>query len=309
MLMRGFVLCAATLTIASALCGPALAQAPADDPGAWSGGNADALNRDDGPLLAPPRPYQWHGLGRRFAAPPETLNEKGLSDDGSDQESSDQEGLSQEGLGKDGQKPAAGLTRPPALTARPPGGKSAQRPVASQAGQLKRALAPKPPPEALRKQMLDALFLRLRQAGDPEEARRIAESIERLWLNSPSDTANLLMQRATASAQAQQYELALSLLDKLVLLNPDWAEAWNQRATARFLTGDLDGAMADINQVVKLEPRHFAALAGMGVILQAAGLDKSALEIFNKVLALYPLEPEVTILVQKLTLEIEGEDI
>lgn len=308
MLMRGFVLCAATLTIASALCGPALAQAPSDDPGAW-GGNAGALNRDDVPLLAPPRPYQWQGVGRRFAAPPETLDEKGPSDDGLDQGGLDQGGLGQEGLGKDGQKPAAGLTRPPALTARPPGGKSAQRPVASQAGQLKRALAPKPPPEALRKQVLDALFVRLRQAGDPEEARQVAESIERLWLNSPSDTANLLMQRATASAQAQQYELALSLLDKLVLLNPDWAEAWNQRATARFLTGDLDGAMADINQVVKLEPRHFAALAGMGVILQGAGLDKSALEIFNKVLALYPLEPEVKILVQKLMLEIEGEDI
>ena len=313
MLMRGFVLCAATLTIASAVYGSALAQAPADDPGAW-GGNAGALNRDDGPVLAPPRPYNWHGLGRRFAAPPEKPSEKGLSDDGLDQEGLGEDGLSQgglgqDGLGEDGQKPAAGLARPPAATARPPAGKSAQKPVASQAEQLKRALAPKPPPEAVRKQMLDALFVRLRQASDPEDARHIAKSIERLWLNSPSDTANLLMQRATASAQAQQYELALSLLDKLVVLDPDWAEAWNQRATARFLTGDMDGAMADINQVVKLEPRHFGALAGMGVILQGAGLDKSALEIFNKVLVLYPLEPEVKILAEKLTLEIEGQDI
>ena len=56
------------------------------------------------------------------------------------------------------------------------------------------------------------------------------------------------MQRATASVQAEQYELALSLLDKLVVLDPDWAEAWNQRATARFLTGDMDGAMADITR-------------------------------------------------------------
>ena len=85
------------------------------------------------------------------------------------------------------------------------------------------------------------------------------------------------------------YPLALSLFDKLVALEPDWAEAWNQRATTRFLTGDTDGAMADIDQVMKLEPRHFGALAGMGMILQGEGLDKSALEIFKKALGIYPL--------------------
>jgi tetratricopeptide (TPR) repeat protein len=92
-------------------------------------------------------------------------------------------------------------------------------------------------------------------------------------------------------------------------LEPDWSEAWNQRATTRFLTGDTDGAMADIDRVIKLEPRHFGALAGMGMILQGAGLEKSALEIFKKALGIYPLEPDIQKLVEKLTLEIEGQDI
>jgi tetratricopeptide (TPR) repeat protein len=117
------------------------------------------------------------------------------------------------------------------------------------------------------------------------------------------------MQRAMVSMQAQQYPLALSLFDKLVALEPDWAEAWNQRATTRFLTGDTDGAMADIDRVIKLEPRHFGALAGMGMILQGAGLEKSALEIFKKALGIYPLEPDIQKLVEKLKLEIEGQDI
>lgn len=179
----------------------------------------------------------------------------------------------------------------------------------AEAKQLKQALAPKPAPEAIRKQMLDALFVRLRNAGDPEDAQRIAATLARVWLQSDSDTANLLMQRATVSMQARQYPLALSLFDKLVALEPDWAEAWNQRATTRFLTGDTDGAMADINQVVRLEPRHFGALAGMGMILQGAGFDKSALEIFKKALGIYPLQPNIQKLVEKLTLEIEGQDI
>ncbi|MGH6867829.1 MAG: tetratricopeptide repeat protein [Methylocella sp.] len=203
-----------------------------------------------------------------------------------------------------------GVPRGPAGSA----GKPAQAPVAAPkygtaAKQLKQALAPKPVPEALRKQRLDELFERLRNAGEPGDAQRIAASIERVWLNSDSDTANLLMQRAMVSMRAGSYPLALSLFDKLVALAPDWAEAWNQRATTRYLTGDTAGAMADIDRVIKLEPRHFGALAGMGIILQGAGLEKSALEIFKKALGIYPLAPGVQKLVEKLTLEVEGQDI
>ena len=85
--------------------------------------------------------------------------------------------------------------------------------------------------------------------------------------------------------------------------------AWNQRATTKFLAGDRDGAMADLNQVMKLEPRHFGALAGMGMILQGAGLDKSALEIFKKALGIYPLAPDIQKLVEKLTRGVEGQNI
>jgi tetratricopeptide (TPR) repeat protein len=200
-----------------------------------------------------------------------------------------------------------GPARPPGLPAQAPA--VAPKPGIAEAKQLKQALAPKPAPEAIRKQMLDRLFDRLRNAGDPGDAQRIAATIARVWLQSDSDTANLLMQRAMVSMQAQQYPLALSLFDKLVALEPDWAEAWNRRATTRFLTGDTDGAMADIDRVIKLEPRHFGALAGMGMILQGAGLEKSALDIFKKALGIYPLEPDIQKLVEKLTLEIEGQDI
>ncbi len=186
---------------------------------------------------------------------------------------------------------------------------AAPKSAAATAEQLKQALAPKPAPEAVRKQKLNALFVRLRNAGGQEDAQRIAASIARVWLQSDSDTANLLMQRALVSMQARQYPLALSLFDKLVAVEPDWAEAWNQRATTRFLTGDMDGAMADVSRVMKLEPRHFGALAGMGMILQGAGLEKSALEIFKKALAIYPLAPDIQKLVEKLTREVDGQDI
>ncbi len=158
---------------------------------------------------------------------------------------------------------------------------------------LKKAMAPRPDPAALRQRALDELFKQLRAATDPREARDVAQAVERVWLQSQSDTANLLMQRALLSIRSQDYPVALSLLDKILDLEPGWAEAWNQRATIRFLTDDPDGSMADIDQVIKLEPRHFGALAGMGMILQRAGFDKRALEVFNKSLEIYPEQPDV----------------
>ncbi|MBO0734918.1 MAG: hypothetical protein J2P49_11510, partial [Methylocapsa sp.] len=131
-----------------------------------------------------------------------------------------------------------------------------------------KTLSPPSSPEAARSQKLEALFARLREARKTDEAEAAALSIERIWLQSASDTANLLMQRALASMGSQQLPLALELLGKLVELEPDWAEAWNQRATVRFMTGDFDGAMADISRVLSLEPRHFGALTGMGMMLE-----------------------------------------
>ena len=69
------------------------------------------------------------------------------------------------------------------------------------------------------------------------------------------------------------------------------------------------GFLTDIREVLKLEPRHFGALAGMGLILQREGLDKSALVVYRKALTLNPQQPELHSLVEKLTLEVEGRDI
>ena len=264
--VRAYLLYAASLAAAMAAGDFSLAQAHAEGYGVPRG-QAGGITADDLPI-PPPLPFSGFDLGRPWAAP--------------------DEGRAEENLGPEGRKPA-GPAGSPGMPA--PASGAAPKSGAASAGEIKKALAPKPAPEAMRKQMLEGLFERLRNAGDQGDAQRIAASIERVWLQSDSDTANLLMQRAMVSMQAGNYPLALSLFDKLVALEPGWAEAWNQRATARFLTGDTDGAMADIDRVIKLEPRHFGALAGMGMILQGAGLEKSALEICNKALGIYPLEP------------------
>ena len=162
---------------------------------------------------------------------------------------------------------------------------------------------------AQRANVLDELFKRLGGTSDAEEGKGIAGAIERVWLRSGSDTADILMSRALAAVQGKDFPLALELLDKVVVIEPNWAEAWNKRATARFLTNDMNGAMADIDRVLKLEPRHFGALSGMGFILEREGLDKRALEIFRHVLTIYPGLPDIKKIVDKLAPEVEGRDI
>ena len=108
------------------------------------------------------------------------------------------------------------------------------------------------------------MFDRLAKTEDPDEAAGIVGAIERLWLRSGSDTSDLLMSRAVQAMGAENYPLALSLLDTIVQTQPDWAEGWNKRATARYFSGDPKGSMADIAETLKREPAPYRRAVGPG---------------------------------------------
>jgi tetratricopeptide (TPR) repeat protein len=163
--------------------------------------------------------------------------------------------------------------------------------------------------EAGRRATLDDLFARLAAAKDEGEAKGVANLIERRWSRSGSDTADLLLTRASDAIQAKEHALAVELLDRVIALQPGWAEAWNRRATAFFLLDDTASAMADLRQVLAKEPRHFGAWAGLGHIYMAAGDKARALEAYRKALALHPHIESLRPLVEKLTPEIVGRDI
>ena len=164
-------------------------------------------------------------------------------------------------------------------------------------------------PEKGRQKVLDDLFERLAKAQDETEARGVTGAIERVWMHSGSDTADLLMNRAMQALKRKDYTLSQELLGSIVEIEPQWAEAWNKRATVRYMAEDALGAMEDIAHVLALEPRHFGALSGMGFILQGRGFDKRALEAFRKALGINPRHEEMRRLVDKLTLEVDGREI
>jgi tetratricopeptide (TPR) repeat protein len=156
---------------------------------------------------------------------------------------------------------------------------------------------------------LDTLFDALKIAPDDSSAKAIEERIWTVWMVSGSDTCNLLMSRVKAAAEGKDYDLALKLLNAIIVIKPDYIEAWNQRATIFYLQNDYGHALADIREVLAREPRHFGALSGLGLILQDIGDDKHALEAYRKALAVDPHLEHIPDVVKTLTEKVEGRDI
>ncbi|QGZ34887.1 tetratricopeptide repeat protein [Stappia indica] len=139
------------------------------------------------------------------------------------------------------------------------------------------------------KNELDGLFAELAKVTSDEAARPLVGRIQRIWSRSGSPTVDLLMVRAAAAMQAKDYALALDLLDVTVRLAPDFPEAWNRRATVNYLREDFGRSMVDIERVLALEPRHWGAMSGLGIILRRIGRDDEALETFRQVLKIHPV--------------------
>jgi tetratricopeptide (TPR) repeat protein len=156
---------------------------------------------------------------------------------------------------------------------------------------------------------LDFLFGALKVAPDEASAKHVEARIWAQWMATPSDTAALLMARAKIAVDAKQMDVALKLLDAVVKLRPDYIEGWNRRATIYYLQDDYPHAIQDIEQVLSREPRHFGALAGLGMIMRDLGDDKRALDAFRKALAINPHLDKVPELVKTLTEKVEGRDI
>jgi tetratricopeptide (TPR) repeat protein len=164
-------------------------------------------------------------------------------------------------------------------------------------------------PRGDRAKNLDLLFQALKIAPDDETAKAIEERIWALWTTSGSDTANLLMSRVKSAVEKEDLDLALKLLDALVDVKPDYVEAWNRRATIYFMKKDYGRSIADIREVLAREPRHFGALAGLGMILQDIGDDAHALDAFRRALAVNPRLKGIPERVKTLTEKVEGRDI
>lgn len=155
---------------------------------------------------------------------------------------------------------------------------------------------------------LDDLFQQL-QTATPVEAESITQAIWLEWSKSGSPAMDLLLQRGRDAMSAGQPALAIEHFTALIDHAPEFAEGYNARATAYFQTGDLGPSVSDIARTLTLNPRHFGALSGLGMIFEELDEPEKALEVYRAALAINPHLTDVGEAVKRLEISLGGQDL
>lgn len=169
--------------------------------------------------------------------------------------------------------------------------------------------APAVPPaddEAARAAHMSGLFERLSDPDSPDW-ERVQAQIRAAWNLSGSSSMDLLAMRADQAMEKKALDTALVHLNDLVRLAPSFAEGWNKRATVYFMKGEYGPSLEDIARTLELEPRHFGALSGLGIILDRIGDKRGALEAYRRAVAINPHLEGAQEGIQKLEKEVEGQ--
>lgn len=156
---------------------------------------------------------------------------------------------------------------------------------------------------------LDPLFRELAKTEYPTQAQQLESEIWRTWLESGDQAVNRELEAGMRAMQAGRLEEAIERFTEVVEAAPEFAEGWNKRATAYYLNDEPAKSMRDIRKTLSLEPRHFGAISGMGLIFLQRGDERSALEAFEQVLRIYPASPSAGRHVERLRQKLEGQEI
>ena len=139
-----------------------------------------------------------------------------------------------------------------------------------------------------RDSQLDSLFDQLKK-NDSSTNLKAEMKIWKIWSTHPSkeDLTNLLANGSNL-VNEKKFNQAYDVFSKVILLDPSWPEAWNKRATILYIMGRYQESQDDINQVLKLEKRHFGALAGQGLVSIALENYEKAIKSYKEVEKIYP---------------------
>jgi len=156
---------------------------------------------------------------------------------------------------------------------------------------------------------LDGLFDELAEAETHAEGERLAERIWSIWYEHDDDAVEAAMTRGQKAMANRELGAALAAFDQAARLDPEYAEAWNKRATIHFMMGNYDKSLSDIERVLELEPRHFGALSGRGLCHMKLGNPRAALDAMQESLAIHPRQPGTRARARQLRERLDERDI
>ena len=155
---------------------------------------------------------------------------------------------------------------------------------------------------------VEALFEGLKSAG-PEASAQIESRIYEIWSQSGSDSMDLLLQRGRAAMEEGDTVLAIEHFSALIDHAPEFAEGYNARATAFFLSGQYGLSLNDIQETLSRNPRHFGAIGGLALILEELGRPEDALAAWREVERIHPNREGLELAIERLSRQVEGETL
>jgi tetratricopeptide (TPR) repeat protein len=126
------------------------------------------------------------------------------------------------------------------------------------------------------------------RGDDRARAARAEAALWAMWCRSGRLELDAQLTEATAAMERREFDAAERVLTRLVEAAPDWAEAWNKRATVRYLATDYAGSIADCEETLARKPHHFGALAGQGLCHMALGQYQPAATMFRRAVEVHP---------------------
>ena len=157
---------------------------------------------------------------------------------------------------------------------------------------------------------IDKLFDQLKSTTSYQESKEIESKIWELWTTHPSkNSLTALMADGSLYMSQNKLETAYETFTQTIKLDPNWAEAWNKRATVLYLMGKYELSQADIDKVLKLEKRHFGALSGQGLVQTALNNYQKAIDSYIEAHKVHPNMKSPLIMIEKLQLQIKKESI
>jgi tetratricopeptide (TPR) repeat protein len=156
---------------------------------------------------------------------------------------------------------------------------------------------------------LDELFARLGEVESRSKGLALSRKIWSIWYEHGNPAVERVMRQGHQALRVGEPGVALTLFDQAARLAPDYAEAWNARATVHYHLGNYAKSLDDIERTLDLEPRHFGALSGRGLCYSALDKPDKALTAFEASLALNPHQPGTRQRVRNLRDKVEGREI
>ncbi len=157
---------------------------------------------------------------------------------------------------------------------------------------------------------LAPLFDTLGTTSSTDDAELAIRQIWQIWVTNNDDATNIrMMRRGISFMDSGNLAIAEEVFSQIINRDKTYTEAWNKRATVRYLRNNLNGAERDIYEVLMREPRHFGAMAGLGLIKMQEGRLKEALVIYKDILVINPFSPDAIRMVPELEAVLKGDPV